>query len=209
DIRSDKVRKALEGCIKEFYEKQEICDPSYIRDLSQAFMDLGAMICIPNGKARCEDCPLNERCGAFHLGLQEQIPFKSKPKARRIVKRTLFIIRNGDTFLLRKRPDKGLLAGLYEFKGIDEQLDREQVNELLNKEGYDPLRMKKLPEARHVFSHIEWHLDAYEIQIGNWDVPLKEDEVLVDKEELRKLAIPSAFRTYIDYYGLREERERV
>ncbi|MCR4633922.1 MAG: A/G-specific adenine glycosylase, partial [Erysipelotrichaceae bacterium] len=47
DIRSDKVRKALEGCIKEFYEKQEICDPSYIRDLSQAFMDLGAMICIP------------------------------------------------------------------------------------------------------------------------------------------------------------------
>ena len=209
DIRLDSVRKSLEGCITDFYEREKIQDPSYIKDLSQAFMDLGAMICIPNGQTRCEDCPLHKNCAAFCGSLTDQIPYRSKPKARKIVRRTLFIIRNGDTFLLRKRPDKGLLAGLYEFKGIDERLDRKQVNELLNREGYDPLRVKKLPEAKHVFSHVEWHMDAYEIQIGNWDVPLKEDEVLVDKQELQKLAIPSAFKTYIDHYGLREERERV
>ena len=48
---------------------------------------------------------------------------------------------------------------------------------------------------------------SYEVKIGDFDLPLKEGQILATREELEELAIPSAFKTYSDYYGLRKERE--
>ena len=205
DIRLDSVRKQLEEVISSYYEENEIKDPSYIRDLSQALMDLGATICLPKGNVRCVDCPLKEECYAYKKGLIEEIPYRSKDKARKIVERTLFIIRDGESFLLARRKMNGLLAGMYEFEGADEKLKKKDVAVLMKKRGYDPLKIRKLPSSKHIFSHLEWHMDAYEVLIGDWTVPLAENEVLVDREGLQKLALPSAFRTYIDYYALRGE----
>ena len=204
DIRSDKVRRLMEEAIASYYRDHGISDKKDIRDLSQAFMDLGAVICIPNGKPSCEDCPLKRSCKALNEDLTDVLPYRSKNKERKIVDRTLFILRNGDTFLVCKRPSKGLLADLYEFPGVDEKLDETKVSEYLKEKGYDPLRIRKLPTSKHIFSHVEWHMDAYEIRISSWSLPLKENEMLSDRKDLQSLAIPSAFRTYIDYYGLRE-----
>ena len=206
DIRRDAVRKDLEETIVTYYKGQKRTK-GLARDLSQAFMDLGATICIPNGKPLCESCPLKDSCYACQNDCCETLPYRSKNKDRKVVKRTLFILRSGETFLLRKRPSKGLLAGLYEFLGVDEDLTESEALTYLKTLGYDALRIKRLPDAKHIFSHVEWHMRAYEIQIGNWDVPLEENEVLVDRKKLNDLAIPSAFKTYIDYYALREENE--
>ena len=204
DIRSDKVRRLMEEAIASYYRDHGISDKKDIRDLSQAFMDLGSVICIPNGKPSCEDCPLKRSCKALNEDLTDVLPYRSKNKERKIVDRTLFILRNGDTFLVCKRPSKGLLADLYEFPGVDEKFDETKVSEYLKEKGYDPLRIRKLPSSKHIFSHVEWHMDAYEIKISSWSLPLKENEMLSDRKDLQSLAIPSAFRTYIDYYGLRE-----
>ncbi len=204
DIRSDKVRKLMEETIASCYRDNKITDKQEIRDLTQAFMDLGAVVCIPNGKPNCEDCPLHQSCKAHIEGLSDVLPYRSKNKERKIVDRTLFIIRNGDTFLVSKRPNKGLLAGLYGFPGVDERFDEKDVDRYLKEKGYDPLQIRKLPSSKHIFSHVEWHMDAYEIRISNWSLPLKENEMLSDRKDLQSLAIPSAFKTYIDYYGLRE-----
>jgi len=206
DIRKDSVRKDLEETIVTYYKGQKRTK-GLARDLSQAFMDLGATICIPNGKPLCESCPLKDSCYACQNDCCETLPYRSKNKDRKIVHRTLFILRSGETFLIRKRPSKGLLAGLYEFLGVDEDVTESEALAYLKTLGYDALRIKRLPDAKHIFSHVEWHMKAYEIQIGNWDVPLEENEVLVDRKKLNDLAIPSAFKTYIDYYALREENE--
>lgn len=207
DIRSDEVRKQLSGIVEDAYEKEKITDRRFIADLTQAFMDLGATICIPNGKADCENCPLKEDCYACQNDLTKEIPYRSANKERKILDRTIFIIRNADRFLLNRRPQKGLLAGMYEFIGTDEKTDENKAKEYLKKEGFDVLQMRRLPSSKHIFTHMEWHMDAYEVKIGDFNLPLKEGQILASKDELQQLAIPSAFRTYTDYYALREERE--
>ena len=207
DIRSDAVRKQLSEIIEQAYAKEKVDDPKFISDLTQAFMDLGATVCIPNGKPHCEYCPLQKDCAAFNHDLCEEIPYRSRNKKRKVVDRTLFIIRNADRFLVRRRPKKGLLAGMYEFIGTDEKMGEDRTREYLKKEGYDALQIRRLPCSKHIFTHLEWHMDAYEVKIGDFDLPLKEGQMLVTKDELAKLAIPSAFKTYIDYYALRKERE--
>ena len=207
DIRLDAVRRRLTDIVEKAYENEKIDDHRFISDLTQAFMDLGATVCIPNGKPACESCPLKEDCWALRNDLVQEIPYRSRNRERKIIRRTLFIIRNADRFLLEKRPNTGLLAGMYEFIGVDEKMDEKDAKRYLKEEGFDVLQIRRLPSSKHVFTHLEWHMDAYEVKIGDFDLPLKEGQILATREELEELAIPSAFKTYSDYYGLRKERE--
>ena len=52
-------------------------------------------------------------------------------------------------------------------------------------------------------SHLEWHMTAYEIQVG--DMNEQNDFLFANKKELAGMAIPSAFKTYVDWFSLREK----
>ena len=86
-------------------------------DFNQALMELGATVCTPRSPD-CDACPLAEWCEARRLGVQEQRP---RPKARKSVPeetvRTAVIARDDDALLLVRRPESGLLGGLWEFPG--------------------------------------------------------------------------------------------
>jgi len=150
-------------------------------DYNQAIMEVGATICIPNGRPLCETCPLKEECVAYKNNMQMEIPVKSKKNARRIEKKTIYIYKYKNLFAIRKRPDTGLLASMYEFINVDGHIK-------------EPLR--KLANSKHIFSHIEWHMIAYikEVDIKN------KDYIWVSKEEIEfKYSIPNAFKTYREY----------
>lgn len=96
-------------------------------DFNQGLIELGALICVPNGMAKCEECPVKHLCRARKLGKVMELPVKTKAKARRIEKRTIFIFQDGEKIAIRKRPAKGLLAGLYELPGRDGHLSEEEA----------------------------------------------------------------------------------
>jgi len=149
-------------------------------DFNQALMELGACVCLPNGLPRCECCPLAEFCLAYAQGLVHDLPVKSPKKPRRIEERQLLILRCGDRLALRKRPPKGLLAGLWE------------LPETFDFPGELVLSRESAGRAVHVFTHIEWRMTAERVILR---APL-EDETLVwvTREELeRGYALPSAF----------------
>ena len=205
DIRDKKTQERITSAIEELYtEIADILeqDPSFPSVLTQTFMELGALVCLPNGVPACEACPWRAWCRAHLEDKTASIPFRSKNKERKIIERTLLIIRDGDLFLLRKRPDKGLLAGLYEFPGVEGSLNKEEAAEAVRKMGYDPLFIRLLPESKHIFTHLEWHMQAYEVRVAG--IPAGENALLLNKKELAHYAIPSAFKTYIDYYSLRD-----
>jgi A/G-specific adenine glycosylase len=83
-------------------------------DFNQALMDLGALVCVPR-QPRCGDCPLSGVCGAHRRGLQNRIPVRSKPHRRPHYYSRAAVISRGDRVLLIRRPDIGLLGGLWEF----------------------------------------------------------------------------------------------
>ena len=78
---------------------------------NEALMELGALVCLPNGAPLCEQCPLGTLCRARAAGTALSLPQKTPPKARRITPVTVALVLNEDRVLLQQRPAKGLLGG--------------------------------------------------------------------------------------------------
>ena len=136
-------------------------------DFNQALMDLGAGVCIPGGTPACQtdgECPLRDYCGACRTGRCGDLPVMPVKKARRIEHRTVLVIRDDDNILLRRRPAKGLLAGLYEFPNEEGWMTEAEALDRAESYGCMPAGIRRLPDARHVFTHLEWHMRGYEIR---------------------------------------------
>lgn len=205
DIRSEEVKRRVTEVIGRHYDASVSHEKGHYRDLTQAFMELGALVCIPNGKPLCEGCPWRENCFACIEDLTDRIPYRSHEKKRKTVERTVLIIRYEDSFLIRKRPEKGLLAGMYEFIGLEEKADEDEVRKYLEERDFKVSEIHSIEDARHIFSHVEWQMRGYEIILEEKN-KLKENEIWATGEELQGYALPSAFRTYIDRYGLRKKK---
>ena len=178
---------------------------------NQALMELGATVCVPNGAPLCEECPWENLCEAKKQGLIEQIPVKSKAKPRKIEKKTVLILRDDQKVAIRKRPGKGLLAGLYELPNVEGNLGQEEVLSLVKELGYAPIRIQPLGDAKHIFSHIEWHMTGYAVRVEEPEMqPQVQSEkigtdglLFVDAEDAKeKYAIPSAFAAYAKYMNI-------
>lgn len=190
--------------------------------LNQALMDLGATVCLPNATPLCADCPLHSACAAHQKGRETDLPLRIKKQSRAIDKMTLLLIHFDDGVLLRKRPDLGLLAGLYEYPHAPGHLTQNEALRYVEALGFSPVRIAKLPPAKHLFSHREWHMHAYEVWADQWtdftrrapERP-KEDGAsaahrvaegdssrlfIADAAAIEKTwSIPSAYAPYTDY----------
>ena len=194
DISRQAVRKKIEQ------QLQEIMPEECPGDFNQALMELGAVVCIPNGKAKCGECPVASVCLAYRHDKVDSLPVKAPKKARMLEDRTVFIIQDGECTAIRKRPEKGLLAGLYELPNIQGHLKREEALLYVEKMGLDPLYIEKLPPAKHIFSHIEWRMQAYRIKVSSLKKAQDREIIFADKEQSgTQYAIPSAFGAYAKY----------
>ena len=163
-------------------------------------MELGAVICGPNGQAKCAECPIAFTCLAHRHDKADMIPVKAPKKARTQDNRTVFIIQDGECTAIRKRPEKGLLAGLYELPNIQGHLKSEDALLYVKELGLDPLYIEELPPAKHIFSHIEWRMQAYRIKVSSLKTTQDKELIFVSKEQSGKqYAIPSAFGAYAKY----------
>ena len=199
-INDGKVKLAVEKDLK------EILPADRPGDFNQAMMELGACVCIPGGAPLCEKCPLADICMARREGDWQAYPQKAKKKPRVIEEKTILIIRDENRTAGRKRAMKGLLAGMYEFPSMDGFHTAEEVTAYLAQNGLRTLRVQPLPDAKHIFSHREWHMKGYLVRVdeleskkagGQWS-----DWIYIEPTETKdKYPIPSAFGTYARYLG--------
>lgn len=164
---------------------------------NQALMDLGATICLPNSAPHCSDCPLQSFCTAHARGEETAYPVVPEKKARRIEDRTVFLIHDAGKIVIGKRPPKGLLASLYEFPNTEGHLSEAEALQYVSSLGFAPLRIRRLAPAKHIFSHIEWHMIGYAVMVDEL-TPFESDRLLL--VSMKALAdtysIPSAFSAY-------------
>ncbi len=165
-------------------------------DFNQAVMDLGATVCLPNGLPKCESCPLSHLCQAFAQNRMLEFPVKPSKKPRKIEKHTIFLLRQNDRVALVKRPDSGLLAGLWEFPHVQGALSLKHAVAQLEQWGIQTKHIEKSIPHTHIFSHIEWHMSSYlvtgkEHQFPNFPF------IWVSKEQLlQTYPLPSAFQPF-------------
>ena len=197
DIMKQSVRNEIERKL------EEVIPPDAVGDFDQGLIELGAIVCLPNGEPKCSQCPVKELCRAHRLGIESELPVRKKQKARRIEERTVFIFRDGEKAAIRKRPKKGLLAGMYELPNIEGRLTDEEALAYSKKIGLSPLHIKSLGGTKHIFSHVEWHMTGYVIRVDELEHSCSEDFLFIHPDEVReKYPVPAAFEYYARYINI-------
>ena len=161
DISKDKTKKALAAMLDGIYPEGERAAL-----FTEGLMELGEAVCIP-GEPRCALCPLQHLCRAKMGGIAHLLPAKSAKKPRRIVPRTLIVFEYGDCFGIRKRENRGLLAGLYEFFALEEAMDMDALSTYLSDNGFAFSSITPIGEAVHIFTHLEWHMTGYAVKLSS------------------------------------------
>jgi A/G-specific adenine glycosylase len=133
-------------------------------DYNQALMDLGATICTPRSP-NCAVCPVGEICLANALGIQEQRPVRSAQSETPHYTVTAAVIQRNGCVLITRRPENGLLGGMWEFPGgkLQEGEDllaclRREIQEEL---GVDVEMADLLGTYRHAYTHFRVTLHAF------------------------------------------------
>ena len=192
DIMKQSTRKRIEEKL------QKIIPEDHAGDFNQGLIELGAIICVPNGMPKCEECPAAEFCKAKLQNRIEELPVKEKAKARRIEQKTILILRDEDKIAICKRPEKGLLAGLYELPNIEGCLNKKEIIEYCKEIGLMPIHIKKLSKEKHIFSHIEWHMIGYDIRVDELEKANKKEFLFIHPQEIQQTyPMPSAFEQYM------------
>ncbi len=196
DILSPAAKKTAEATLA------PIVPADAAGDFTQSLIELGALVCTP-GEPRCGDCPLRLLCVANREGKQSELPVRIAKTKRREEARTVLVIHLGgsDTpkIALRKRPAEGLLGGLYEFPCLDGHASPDEVRAHLTALGLTATEITPLPPAKHLFSHIEWRMIGYAVEVESTPDNV-EDWFFAETTELdERYAIPSAYSAYRPY----------
>lgn len=162
---------------------------------NQALIETGALICVPNGEPKCALCPFESVCLSHRRNLTGEIPVKTPKKQRRIENRTVCVIENTDhRIAIGRRPDQGLLAGLYELPNAEGELEAEELAEAFGFEKSQVLEIEVLPKTKHIFSHVEWRMRGYRVILSG-KVP--DRFFAVERKELAETyPLPGAFAGY-------------
>lgn len=178
---------------KEVQSSLEAIYPKEAGAFTQALMELGATLCGPNWKPRCAECPCVDFCGGALHGTAERFPVK-KPKAtRKVEERTVFILSCDGTYALEKRPDQGLLAGLWQFPNVSGWLEPDEAILAVQAMGLRSREIFRMVQRRHIFTHIQWEMRGIYLEVAEPDSRftwLTADQI--DK----KAALPTAFRQF-------------
>ena len=185
DVLSPAVKKAMTALLRQHYPAGEAAAL-----VTEGLMELGETLCLPNGAPKCRLCPLRTLCRAGQAGTAERYPVKSPPRPRRIEERTVLLLRCGERWAIRQREKKGLLAGLWEFPN---ELGRPD-EAALRARFPGALSVSPCGEAKHIFTHVEWHMRG-------WRIELKEELpglVWESAAAIRaRYSVPTALKAYL------------
>lgn len=168
-------------------------------DFTQALMELGATVCVPNGMPRCDACPLRSLCAASGQGNPTDYPVRTQKKPRRQEQLTLLVLRCGDAVALEKRPEKGLLAGLWQYPNVAGKLTAEEAIRLAEDWGTKPLSPERIVEKEHIFTHVHWQMRGIYLTCS----AMPERFTWATEEQLDETyALPTAFRQFKEHMGV-------
>ena len=167
--------------------------PAQAGDFTQALMELGATVCGPNRKPDCENCPCREFCGSAIHNTAEKYPVKSPKKEKRVEEKTVFILSCDGKFALEKRPNKGLLAGLWQFPNAAQTLPMEAALDAVKQMGLRPKEILRQAERSHIFTHIRWEMRGIYLEVAE---TAGEFVWMTAQQINQQAALPTAFRQF-------------
>jgi len=183
-----KMKRAVARALSEVYPL------GHCGDFTQSLMELGATVCLPGARPRCAACPAQSFCRAHAAGREAELPRLTPKRPRKAENRTVFLLLHEGKLALSKRPDKGLLAGMWEFPNISGELGPQEALAQAAAWGLSPVALEQALARSHVFTHLEWNMTAYRIRCVHPSPAF----VWAGLEELSAAyALPTAFRQFL------------
>lgn len=189
----------------------ELLDPKRAGDFNQAMMELGALVCTPSTPL-CDRCPLQNVCRAHDAGTEEDYPItpESEPVPHHDIAVGL-VSDADDRLLIQRRPDEGLLGGLWEFPGgkqeEGESMEAACRRELREELGIEVEEVAPFYTLSHAYSHFKITLHAFRGRLADGPPEAREDQPFqwVGIDELDDYAFPRANRRLIEELHRRRE----
>jgi len=133
-------------------------------DHNQAMMELGAVLCSPR-KPKCSICPVVKFCQANLRGNPAAFPVKNIKKIRPHHPIAVGIVWKNGTVLIDRRPEKGLLGGLWEFPGgkvqPNESIEQAVVREIKEELDIEVRVISHFMTLDHAYTHFSITLYVY------------------------------------------------
>ncbi len=187
DISGTSFKKEVAKALEDIYPLNR-CG-----DFTQSLMELGATVCLPNGAPLCDSCPLQNDCYASLHHCIDELPVKPEKKKRRIEHLFVLILQNKDVYAVRKRSTPGLLHGLWELPNIPNENSKNHIEDYLKDLGIRYNSVRKVGNAKHIFTHIEWHMTAYHVICENQNNTFR----WVTSDEIsNEISLPTAFQHF-------------
>ncbi len=189
-VRRDPAKPAV---LKRLWSLSEALTPgTEVHTYTQAVMDLGATICTP-ADPRCRVCPLHTDCQAFRRGLQHRIPVRARKEPTPHYEYALGIVRHRGRVLIRRRPEKGLLGGLWGYPNYrprpKESLTDALCRGLRAEFGLAIKSGEKTGTVRHAYTHFKITLHLFE------SAPLRASKSHAGRDDW-KWVYPSRLKDY-------------
>ena len=194
DVTLPQTKQNIRSQVRDIFPEAE---PD-VRVFNQALMELGATVFVPNGPPKCLLCPVRELCLGQERGTAESLPVKAPKRQRRVEEKTVFLLLREGRAALRKRPETGLLAGLWEFPNVEGALDESAAAQAVRAWGLEPRAWRNRLTAKHIFTHVEWRMTCYTLEVSG-----EGPEGFTWVDDFEQHAVPSAFAR------CREAAERV
>ena len=190
NIKDITVKKNIKEKVESLLPKRKISE------FNQGLMEIGATICIPNGKPKCSNCPFSSYCLSNKKGLQNVIPFIERKKKRTVENKTVVILRKDNLIAISKRPPTGLLAGLYEFPLYNEHFQFDSIKDMYQE---NIMQSFILDDSKHLFTHKEWIMKAYLIDV----IEIDSKYLWVTIDDLKHTySIPNAYKAYKKFLNI-------
>ena len=169
--------------------------PKEAGDFNQGLMELGALVCLPNGVPRCEVCPLHKCCESYQRNLIEEIPVSVKKKTRKIEEITVLLITKDKHYLLEKKKSKGVLYNMFTFPYLEGKKTKKEIENYLLSKGYFIKTISSKGKEKHIFTHIEWEMNVYQVEIEN---TMEFDGWYTYTEINEEIMLPTAFKKLLN-----------
>jgi len=164
---------------------------------NQAMMELGALICKPSAPL-CGICPVASICKAHNKGQVKQFPRRKARKEIPVRPCAVGVIVKGDEFLITRRPQNGLLGGLWEFPGGKINPAESPLaacrREIKEETGLIVKQMAHLTQIKHAYTHFKIIMDVFVCRYSRGKVTLNGpvDFRWVSSRALRRYPMPKA-----------------
>ena len=141
--------------------------PARAGDFTQALMELGATLCGPNRKPDCGNCPCRMFCLGFQRGTAACLPVKNAKRPRKEECKTVFLLRCEEMYALQKRPDSGLLAGLWQLPEVPGTLEAAMLAPVLANMGLKLRQIHRQTDRIHIFTHVQWNMRGFYLEVSD------------------------------------------